>query len=179
MVNAEDAAQAIQDPTPVIEGRKTNVKLAAPGAKPKGPSGPMVSVAGALPLQQQMQMAQAQLSYPTTAMMTPQLTVTPSGQLQYVYQQHPSPAAMTQANSVSAAAQINQAQQVMAARQAYYEQYAAVAAMYGLNGVISQQQPSPTGTPCPITMHSELQLMPTTEISPGHTASKWCAAKLE
>lgn len=36
MVEAEGAKSAIQDPNPVIDGRKANVNLAYLGAKPRG-----------------------------------------------------------------------------------------------------------------------------------------------
>lgn len=36
MVEAEGAKLAIQDPNPVIDGRKANVNLAYLGAKPRG-----------------------------------------------------------------------------------------------------------------------------------------------
>ena len=36
MVDPESAKKAIQDPNPVIDGRKANVNLAYLGAKPRG-----------------------------------------------------------------------------------------------------------------------------------------------
>lgn len=39
MADAESAKKAIQDPNPVIDGRKANVNLAYLGAKPRGVQG--------------------------------------------------------------------------------------------------------------------------------------------
>ena len=39
MADAESAKKAIQDPNPVIDGRKANVNLAYLGAKPRGIQG--------------------------------------------------------------------------------------------------------------------------------------------
>lgn len=43
MVDSESAKKAIQDPNPVIDGRKANVNLAYLGAKPRGVQGTIFS----------------------------------------------------------------------------------------------------------------------------------------
>ena len=58
MADAESAKKAIQDPNPVIDGRKANVNLAYLGAKPRGvagkirflsPNTPLIGYSGVCP----------------------------------------------------------------------------------------------------------------------------------